>query len=418
MQFIIIWPVKNHSYVTKVLQDYANDRNLALAQRNALSGQVTMHAGSLRELSNVAAKAHSFKQVDRGPDTCICSVPSPFDPDDTLTPNGREFGPHREKPMTEHPTYNYKVVHQFAIMTVVWGIVGMLVGVLIAAQLAWPALNFDTAWLSFGRLRPLHTNAVIFAFGGCALMSTSLFIVQRTCHARLVSDKLAAFVFWGWQLVIVLAAITLPMGLTTSKEYAELEWPIDILIAVVWVCYAILFFGTVSRRKDKHIYVANWFFGAFINCRGHPAHHQQPRDAGHADQILLGVFGDGGCDGAVVVRAQCRGLLPDRRLPRHHVLLRAQAGGAAGVLLPPVRGAFLGVDRHLCVGRPPPPALHLIAGLDPESGHGHVPGPAGAFMGRHDQRHHDPLWRLGQTAHRPDPEVPGGVAVVLRYVHV
>jgi cytochrome c oxidase cbb3-type subunit I len=166
--------------------------------------------------------------------------------------------------MTEHPTYNYKVVHQFAIMTVVWGIVGMLVGVLIAAQLAWPALNFDTAWLSFGRLRPLHTNAVIFAFGGCALMSTSLFIVQRTCHARLISDKLAAFVFWGWQLVIVLAAITLPMGLTTSKEYAELEWPIDILIAVVWVCYAIVFFGTVARRKDKHIYVANWFFGAFI----------------------------------------------------------------------------------------------------------------------------------------------------------
>ncbi len=166
--------------------------------------------------------------------------------------------------MIEHPTYNYRVVHQFALMTVVWGIVGMLVGVLIAAQLAWPALNFDTAWLSFGRLRPLHTNAVIFAFGGCALMSTSLFIVQRTCHARLISDKLAAFVFWGWQLVIVLAAITLPMGLTTSKEYAELEWPIDVLIAVVWVAYAVLFFGTVARRREKHIYVANWFFGAFI----------------------------------------------------------------------------------------------------------------------------------------------------------
>ena len=166
--------------------------------------------------------------------------------------------------MTEHPFYNYKVVHQFAIMTVVWGIVGMLVGVFIAAQLAWPALNFDTAWLSFGRLRPLHTNAVIFAFGGSALMSTSLFIVQRTCHARLISDRLAAFVFWGWQVVIVAAAITLPMGFTSSKEYAELEWPIDILIAVVWICYAILFFGTITKRKDKHIYVANWFFGAFI----------------------------------------------------------------------------------------------------------------------------------------------------------
>ena len=166
--------------------------------------------------------------------------------------------------MTEHPFYNYKVVHQFAIMTVVWGIVGMLVGVFIAAQLAWPALNFDTAWLSFGRLRPLHTNAVIFAFGGSALMSTSLFIVQRACHARLISDRLAAFVFWGWQAVIVAAAITLPMGFTSSKEYAELEWPIDILIAVVWICYAILFFGTITKRKDKHIYVANWFFGAFI----------------------------------------------------------------------------------------------------------------------------------------------------------
>ena len=166
--------------------------------------------------------------------------------------------------MTDHPIYNYKVVHQFAVMTVVWGIVGMLVGVLIAAQLAWPALNFDISWLSFGRLRPLHTNAVIFAFGGSALMATSLFVVQRTCQAPLISDKLAAFVFWGWTAVIVLAAITLPMGLTTSKEYAELEWPIDILIAVVWICYAILFFGTIMKRKGRHIYVANWFFGAFI----------------------------------------------------------------------------------------------------------------------------------------------------------
>jgi len=164
----------------------------------------------------------------------------------------------------EHPTYNYKVVRQFAVMTVVWGIVGMLVGVLIAAQLAWPALNFDLPWLSFGRLRPLHTNAVIFAFGGCALFATSYYVVQRTCQTRLISDKLAALTFWGWQLVIVSAAITLPLGLTTSKEYAELEWPIDILITVVWVLYAIVFFGTITRRKARHIYVANWFFGAFI----------------------------------------------------------------------------------------------------------------------------------------------------------
>ncbi len=161
-------------------------------------------------------------------------------------------------------TYNYKVVRQFAIMTVVWGIVGMAVGVLIASQLVWPQLNFDTPWLSFGRIRPLHTNAVIFAFGGSALFATSFYVVQRTCQARLFSDSLASFVFWGWQLVIVLAAITLPLGYTSAKEYAELEWPIDILITVVWVAYAIVFFGTIMKRKTKHIYVANWFYGAFI----------------------------------------------------------------------------------------------------------------------------------------------------------
>ena len=162
------------------------------------------------------------------------------------------------------PTYNYTVVRQFSIMTVVWGIVGMLVGCIIAAQLYWPDLTFGIEYLTYGRLRPLHTNAVIFAFGGCGLMATSLYVVQRTCQAPLISNGLAALVFWGWQLVIVLAAISLPMGWTSGKEYAELEWPIDILIAVVWVAYAILFFGTIMKRKTAHIYVANWFYGAFI----------------------------------------------------------------------------------------------------------------------------------------------------------
>ena len=160
--------------------------------------------------------------------------------------------------------YNYTVVKQFTIMTIVWGIVGMLVGVILASQLAWPELNFDIPYLSYGRLRPLHTNAVIFAFGGCALFGTSYFVVQRTCGVRLISDRLAAFTFWGWQLVIVGAVITLPLGITTSKEYAELEWPIDLLITVVWVVYAIVFFGTIAKRKTPHIYVANWFYGAFI----------------------------------------------------------------------------------------------------------------------------------------------------------
>ncbi len=161
-------------------------------------------------------------------------------------------------------TYNYKVVRQFAVMTIVWGIVGMAVGVWIAAQLVWPQLNFDTPWLTYSRLRPLHTNAVIFAFGGSALFATSYYVVQRTCQTRLFSDGLAAFTFWGWQLVILLAAITLPLGITSSKEYAELEWPIDLLITVVWVAYAIVFFGTIVKRKVSHIYVANWFYGAFI----------------------------------------------------------------------------------------------------------------------------------------------------------
>ncbi len=162
------------------------------------------------------------------------------------------------------PVYNDKVVRQFAIMTVVWGVVGMAVGVYIAAQLYWPALNFDLPWLTFSRLRPLHTNAVIFAFGGCGLLATSYYVVQRTSKTTLFAPRLASFTFWGYQAVIVLAAITLPLGITQGKEYAELEWPIDILLAVVWVAYAIVFFGTVAKRTVKHIYVANWFYGAFI----------------------------------------------------------------------------------------------------------------------------------------------------------
>ena len=165
---------------------------------------------------------------------------------------------------TTGATYEDGPVRAFALAAVLWGVVGMLVGVIIAAQLAWPDLNLGIPWLSYGRLRPLHTNAVIFAFGGCTLFATSYHVVQRTGQTRLFLPKLAWFTFWGWQLVILLAALSLPMGFTTGKEYAELEWPIDILIAVVWVAYAVVFFGSVGTRKIRHIYVANWFFGAFI----------------------------------------------------------------------------------------------------------------------------------------------------------
>ena len=163
------------------------------------------------------------------------------------------------------PDYDYNIVRQFTIMSVVWGIFGMGMGVLIAAQLAWPQLNdFFQPFSHFGRLRPLHTNAVIFAFGGSVLFATSYYVVQRTCQTRLWGGWLIPFTFWGWQAVIVGAAITLPQGLTSTKEYAELEWPLDILIALIWIAYALVFFGTIAKRRTSHIYVANWFFGAYI----------------------------------------------------------------------------------------------------------------------------------------------------------
>ena len=160
--------------------------------------------------------------------------------------------------------YNYEVVRWFAVAAVIYLVVGALLGVYIAAELAWPALNLDIPYLTFGRLRPLHTNAVIFAFGGCTLFATAYYIVQRTCSVRLWSDKLAWFTFWGWNLIIVSAVITLPLGITQGKEYAELEWPIDIAIAVVWLAYTFNYVMTIANRRTQHIYVANWFFMAMM----------------------------------------------------------------------------------------------------------------------------------------------------------
>ena len=161
---------------------------------------------------------------------------------------------------TTQVKYDFEVVKYFSVMAVIYLVVGTLLGVYIASELAWPVLNLDIAQISFGRLRPLHTNAVIFAFGGCTLMATGFYTVQRTGSTNLWSSKMAWFTFWGWNLIILLAVITLPMGLTQSKEYAELEWPIDILIAIVWVSFSLNFFMTVAKRKTSHIYVSNWFF--------------------------------------------------------------------------------------------------------------------------------------------------------------
>lgn len=159
--------------------------------------------------------------------------------------------------------YDNRIVRAFAIATAVWGLVGMLAGVLIAVQLFLPALNLGP-WLSFGRLRPLHTNAVIFAFVGNGIFMGVYHSTQRLCKARMFSDTLSWAHFWGWQLIILCAAISLPLGFTTSKEYAELEWPIDLLITGVWVVFAINFFGTLWRRRERHMYVALWFYIATI----------------------------------------------------------------------------------------------------------------------------------------------------------
>lgn len=165
---------------------------------------------------------------------------------------------------TTATNYEYKVVKQFTVMAVFWGIVAMLVGVIAAAQLAWPVLNFDIPYISYNRIRPIHTNGVIFGFGGSALFATSYYVVQRTSGVRLFLPKLAAFTFWGFQFIIVSAVLTYSMGYQQAKEYAELIWPLDLTLVVVWVGYAIVYFGTIATRKEKHIFVGLWFYGAFI----------------------------------------------------------------------------------------------------------------------------------------------------------
>src|SRR5580765_8860680 len=156
--------------------------------------------------------------------------------------------------------YDNRIVRAFAIATIVWGLVGFSAGLLIACQLFWPNLNLNLQFTSFGRLRPLHTNAVIFAFVGNGMFTGIYYSLQRLCKARMFSDKLSWINFWGWNGIIVAAAITLPLGFTTSKEYAELEWPIDIAITLIWVVFTINLIGTILKRRERHMYVAIWFY--------------------------------------------------------------------------------------------------------------------------------------------------------------
>ncbi|HHC71792.1 MAG TPA: cytochrome-c oxidase, cbb3-type subunit I [Thiotrichales bacterium] len=160
--------------------------------------------------------------------------------------------------------YNYDIVKKFAIMALVWGMLGMSAGLWAALELAFPILNFDIAEITFGRIRPVHTTLVIFGFGGSALFATSYYVVQRTCQTRLWGDAIANFTFWGWQAVILLGAVSYMLGYSQGREYAEFEWPIDLLITVVWVAYLLIYVQTLRRRSQPHIYVANWFYIGFI----------------------------------------------------------------------------------------------------------------------------------------------------------
>jgi cytochrome c oxidase cbb3-type subunit I/II len=171
------------------------------------------------------------------------------------------------EPLARSPVaalYDDDIVRKFFIATVLWGVVGMLVGVIIALQLAWPAANGGNPYTTFGRLRPLHTNAVIFAFTGNICFTGIYYSLQRLLKVRMWSDTLSAIHFWGWQAIIVLAAVTLPLGMTQAKEYAELIWPIDVLIAAVWVVFGVNFFMTIVRRRVEHLYVAIWFYISFV----------------------------------------------------------------------------------------------------------------------------------------------------------
>jgi cytochrome c oxidase cbb3-type subunit I/II len=199
-------------------------------------------------------------------------------------------------------TYDDRIVRDFLIATVVWGVVGMLVGVLIALELAWPAANLDLPWLTYGRIRPLHTNAVVFAFAGNAIFAAISYSMQRLLKAPLPSKVLSRFHFWGWQAIIVSAVITLPLGITTSKEYAELEWPIDIAIAVVWVAFGVNMLWHIAKRRERHLYVAIWFYLAtwlaiamlhIVNSAEVPysALHSYPVYAGIQDALVQWWYG-------------------------------------------------------------------------------------------------------------------------------
>jgi cytochrome c oxidase cbb3-type subunit I/II len=229
--------------------------------------------------------------------------------------------------------YDNGIVRKFGMATVIFGIVGMLVGLLVALQLAFPALNMGIEYTSFGRLRPLHTNAIIFAFVGNGMFMGVYYSLQRLLKARMFSDLLSNIHFWGWQFIILCAAISLPLGFTTGKEYAELEWPIDIMITLVWVVFGINMFGTILKRRERHLYVAIWFYIAtwvaiavlhIVNSMEYPVSMTKSYSMYAGVQDALG---------AMVVWTQCCGIFPHYPDFGFDVLLFAQGCGSSSLFL-------------------------------------------------------------------------------------
>ncbi|MDQ1086331.1 cbb3-type cytochrome oxidase subunit 1 [Siphonobacter sp. SORGH_AS 1065] len=236
-------------------------------------------------------------------------------------------------PKLERFAYDNKVVKAFSIATIIWGLIGMLVGVIAATQLFQPAMNMDNQYTTFGRIRPLHTNAVIFAFVGNAIFMGVYYSLQRLLKARMFSDVLSWIHFWGWQLIIVSAVATLPLGITSSKEYAELEWPIDIAITLIWVVFGINMFGTIIKRRERHLYVGIWVLHRHVYYRSRSARGEFLLHSRYLPEELFYVRWRSGCSGAMVVRAQRGGVLPDHALSGADVLLPAQNGQPARLQL-------------------------------------------------------------------------------------
>jgi Cbb3-type cytochrome oxidase, subunit 1 len=313
--------------------------------------------------------------------------------------------------------YDNKIVRAFGLASFIFAVVGMLVGLIIALQLIYPSLNFGP-WLTFGRLRPLHTNAVIFAFVGNGIFMGVYYSLQRLLKTRMWSDTLSWIHFWGWQVIILLAAITLPMGFTTSGEYSELIWPLDILITLIWVVFGINMFGTILTRRESHLYVAIWFYIAtwvtvavlhIVRSLELPVTLTQsyPIFSGVQEALVQWWYGHNAV--AFFLTTPYLGMM-------YYFLPKAANRPVFSYKLSIIH--FWALDLHLHLGWPAPLALLHVARLGTIARHGVLHHAHRAVMGRHAQRLAHPPRRLGPRGQRPRAQVHGSGRHRVRHGHL